>query len=702
MKKFFIILSILIVVTVMEGCLNSASVFPILNVAPIIISEPIVTATEDQLYLYQVEASDPNGDILAYSSIIKPEGMNINSENGLIIWTPTNDQVGINQVAVEISDGKHSVTQSFEIEVSNVNNPPQILSYFPGSLNVVVNEGESIKFEVQAHDIDLNRTLSYQWFLNGKLVLDYTVSGDGSKSSWIYSVSYGDYSQKIVKILVSDGELEDYIQWNITINDIIPPAQPTLDTVLSPTNVSPQTLSGTKESNTSIWINGVEVISVNSNTTWSYSFNLSEGENNISIISKDTAGNESTEIYTTIILDISAPTIPGIDTITSPTNISPQILSGTKETNTSIWINGVKVVPLNSSTDWSYPYNLSEGANNISITSRDAAGNESLAVTTIIEYDPDIYVNIGNTSGIEDGTQTHPFDSITEGIEAVTSGKSVVVAAGTYNEQLIINKGITLQGAGKENTIISGLGCIGNLITITADDVTISEFTIDGKSGTDVGIYSDLSSSIKISENLIQLHQDSGILYHRTSDDYPSGIYVYNNEIYKNSINGTKVTGAGSGIIEGNIIRNNDCGIKASNNASIEVKMNNIYNNSDSGIFCRDNSSLLIWSNEITSNGYGVRVGEQYSDTTNPDIGGGAKGGIGMNNITGNIIHGVSNVTDHNIFAKYNWWGDAAGPKYPGNLNNADLSSDWAYWDNVNNKAGAIIFEDYLTEPQTL
>jgi len=702
MKKFFIILFILIVVTVMEGCLNLTSVFPILNVAPIIISEPIITATEDQLYLYQVEASDPNGDILAYSSIIKPEGMNINSENGLIIWTPTNDQVGINQVVVEISDGKHSVTQSFEIEVSNVNNPPQILSYFPGSLNVVVNEGESIKFEVQAHDIDLNRTLSYQWFLNGKLVLDSTVSGDGSKSSWIYSASYGDYSQKIVKILVSDGELEDYIQWNITINDIFPPAQPTLDTVLSPTNVSPQTLSGTKESNTSIWINGVEVISVNSNTTWSYSFNLAEGENNISIISKDTVANESNKIYAIIILDISTPTIPGLDTITSPTNISPQILSGTKETNTSIWINGVEVVPLNSSTDWSYSYNLSEGANNISITSRDAAGNESLAVTTIIEYNPNIYVNIGNTSGIEDGTQTHPFDSITEGIEAVTSGKSVVVAAGTYNEQLIINKGITLQGAGKENTIISGLGCTGNLITITADDVTISGFTIDGKSGTDVGIYSDLSSSIKISENLIQLHQDSGILYHRTSDDYPSGIYVYNNEIYKNSINGIKVTGAGSGIIEGNIIRNNDCGIKASNDASIEVKMNNIYNNSDSGIFCRDNSSLLIWSNEITSNGYGVRVGEQYSDTTNPDIGGGARGGIGMNNITGNIIHGVSNVTDHNIFAKYNWWGDAAGPKYPGNLNNADLSSDWAYWDNVNNKAGAIIFEDYLTEPQTL
>ena len=782
MKKLFIILFGLIVVTAMVGCLNLTAIPPFLNGAPIIISEPIITATEDQLYSYQVKASDPNGDNLSYSLIIKPEGMNINSENGLIIWTPTNNQVGIHQVVVEISDGKHSVTQSFEIEVSNVNNPPQIFSYFPGSLNVGVNEGDSIKFEVQAHDIDLNTTLSFQWFLNGKLVLDSTVSGDGSKSSWIYSAGYGDYSQKIVKALVSDGELQDYVQWNITINDITPPAQPTLNTITSPTNIPTQTLSGNKESNTSIWINGAEVISINSDTTWSYSYNLSEGENNISIISKNTVGNESNEINTTIILDTIAPVIPSLETVTSPTNISSQTLSGTKETNSSIIINGAEVISLNSSTDWSYSYNLSErtnnisitsrdavgnessavtaiiildiinpaaptldavvsptnvslqtfsgtkepntsiwingteavsldssvnwshsynlseGTNNISVTSRDAAGNESSAITATIEYDLNIYVDAGNTTGTEDGTKTHPFKTITEGLIAVSPGKSVMVAAGTYNEQLIINKGITLQGAEKESTIISGFEYTGNLITIEADGVKISGFKIDGISDTDVGIYSDSSSSIEISENLIQSHQDSGILYHRTSDDYPSGIYVYNNEICHNSLNGIKVTGAGSGIIEGNIIRNSNCGIKASNDASLEVKKNNIYNNYDSGIFCRNSSSLLIWENEIKTNSYGIRVGEQYSDTANPDIGGGAKGGIGKNNITGNTSNGIINMTNHNIFAKYNWWGDTAGPKYPGNNSS---SGDWAYWDNVNNEDGAIIFEDYLIEPQT-
>jgi len=696
MKKFFIILFVSIVATVMGGCLNLEGILPFLNKAPVIISKPIITATEDQLYLYQIEASDPNGDTLTYSFIIKPEGMSIDSESGLISWIPANNQVGIHQIIVEISDGKQSVAQSFEIEVFNVNNPPLIFSYFPVNLNFDINEGDSVKFEVQTHDIDSNTTLSYQWLLNGMKVSSSTVSGDGSKSSWIYFTGYGDYGQKRVKVLVSDGELQDYVQWNITINDITPPAQPTLNTVTSPTNIPAQTLSGNKESNTSIWINGVEVISVNSVTTWSYSYNLSEGENNISIISKDTMGNESNKIYATIILDTIAPAIPNLEAVSSPTNISSQILSGTKEDNSSILINDTEVVSINSSTNWSYSYNLSEGNNDISITSQDAAGNESSVIIATIECDPNIYVDAANVTGIEDGTKTYPFNTITEGIDAVISGKSVMVTSGTYNEQLIISKSITLQGAEKESTIISGFEYTGNLITIEADGVKISGFKIDGISDTDVGIYSDSSSSIEISENIIQNQQDSGILYHSAGNDYSSGIYVYNNEICFNSKNGIKVTGEGSGIIESNTIRKNTNGIRTSNSASLEIKHNNINDNTSAGILCQDSSFLLIWGNEITINDYGIKVGVLSSDTTNPDIGGGTKDGVGQNKIAGNKTHGVSNKTTHNIMAKNNWWGDAAGPKYPGNPNNATISSDWAYWSNID---GTILFNPYSTEP---
>ena len=775
MKRFFALLfGLVAVILMMEGCVNLEGIFPFLNKAPVLISEPIITATEDQLYSYQVEAIDSNGDDLNYSLIIKPEGMRIDSENGLISWTPVNNQVGTHQVTIEVSDGKLNVPQNFKIEVSNVNNPPQILTYTPVSLNAGVNEGESIKFEVQAHDIDLNTTLSYKWLLNGKEALNSTGSGNDLKSSWIYSAGYGDYSQKIVKVLVSDGELEGYMQWSITIKDVIPPAQPSLNTVISPTDISSQILSGTKEINTSIWINGVEVISVNIDTIWSYSFDLSEGINNISITSRDIAGNESLSITTIIILDTSAPGAPTLDAVVSPTNISPQTLSGAKEVNTSIWINNIEIIPINSSTNWTYDFNLSEGENdifiisqdlagnesgevtakitldtisptiptlnevitptnissqilsgtkeintsiwingvevisvnidttwshsytlsegnnNISINSSDALGNESSPLTTTIEYDSNIYVNAGNTSGIEDGTKAYPFDTITEGIEAVVYGKSVVVSAGTYHEQLIINKSINLQGESWNNTFIIGSGLTGNLITIEADYATITGFTIDGTNSTAKGIYFDNCSSININNNTIQNNVSYGINYSNSSPT------IECNDIKDNDYSAIDIAMGGGGIIRDNSLINNLYGIRSCGDSSPEITGNNISNN-NTGIYCRESATPIISYNTISNNsGYGILIDNLLVNLVNPDIGGGDGQSDGQNKITGNSIHGVSNKTTRNIYAKYNWWGDAAGPKYPGNPNNATISSDWAYWDTTK-KQGPIDFSSYLS-----
>lgn len=602
MKKIFALLfGLVVVILMMGGCLNFGGIFTFFNQAPVIISEPIITTTEGQLYLYQVEASDPNGDILTYSFTVKPEGMNINIESGLISWAPTNNQVGIHRVVVEIYDGKQNITHSFEIEVINRNNSPQILSYSPTNIDIKINEGDSVKFEIQAQDIDLNTILSYQWLLNGKKVASSTISGNDSKNSWIYSAGYGDYSQKIVKVLVSDGELEDYVRWNITINDNTPPAQPTLNTVISPTNTS------------------------------------------------------------------------------------SQILSGNKETNSSIIINGAEVISLNSSTDWSYSYNLSEGINNISITSRDTVGNESFAITTTIEYDPDIYVDAANTTGIEDGTETYPFNTITEGIDAVASGKSVLVSAGTYNEQLIINKGITLQGADKETTFISGIGFNGNLITIEADYVTITGFTIDSASVTSIGIYFDNYSFININNNLIKNNKDYGISY------INSAPIIEGNNIENNNSSGIKVATNGAGIIRNNSIVSNKYGIRTYGDSCPEITRNNISNN-NTGIYCRESATPIISYNTISNNtGYGILIDNILGNLVNPDIGGGDGQSDGQNKITGNSIHGVSNKTTHNIMAKNNWWGDAAGPKYPYHTSS---SGNWAFWSGAGSE---IIFTPYLT-----
>ncbi|GAH00362.1 unnamed protein product, partial [marine sediment metagenome] len=284
-----------------------------------------------------------------------------------------------------------------------------------------------------------------------------------------------------------------------------------------------------------------------------------------------------------------------------------------------------------------------EGTNNMSITSRDAAGNESSAINAIIEYDPNIYVDAANTTGIEDGTETHPFNTITEGIDAVAPGKSVMVTAATYNEQLIINKeGITLQGADKENTFINGASVNGNLIILEADYITISGFTIDGDSSTSVGIYFDNYSFININNNIIQNNTSYGINYRNSNST------IEYNDIKDNDYSGIDIAAGGAGIIRDNSLINNLYGVRSCGDSSPEIIRNNIGNN-NIGIYCRESATPIISYNTISNNsGYGIFIDNILANLVNPDIGGGEGGSDGKNNITRNYIHGVSNKTTHN------------------------------------------------------
>lgn len=87
------------------------------NSPPLIVSEPQTTAAVGQLYQYAVEAQDADGDLLLYSLVTKPEGMEINSVTGLIQWTP--EQNGNYEVTVKVIQmfATEGVEQSFTIKV---------------------------------------------------------------------------------------------------------------------------------------------------------------------------------------------------------------------------------------------------------------------------------------------------------------------------------------------------------------------------------------------------------------------------------------------------------------------------------------------------------------------------------------------------------------------------------------------------------
>ncbi len=92
-----------------------------LNDPPVFVSTPVKEAILGALYKYDVNAVDPDhGDKLTYSLVTKPEGMNINTNTGLIEWTPNDITKRSNEVTVNVTDNNDisaSAIQKFVVEV---------------------------------------------------------------------------------------------------------------------------------------------------------------------------------------------------------------------------------------------------------------------------------------------------------------------------------------------------------------------------------------------------------------------------------------------------------------------------------------------------------------------------------------------------------------------------------------------------------
>ncbi|TAN40738.1 MAG: hypothetical protein EPN25_06505 [Nitrospirae bacterium] len=105
-----------------------------------ITSFPGFTATQGQLYSYQVVATNPSPVCgpLTFSLDLKPVGMTI-SATGLIQWTPTPAQVGPNSVTVRVTDPIGFFdTQSFVIAAAAAG-PDKIGVFNSGTWNLDVN-----------------------------------------------------------------------------------------------------------------------------------------------------------------------------------------------------------------------------------------------------------------------------------------------------------------------------------------------------------------------------------------------------------------------------------------------------------------------------------------------------------------------------------------------------------------------------------
>jgi len=109
------------------------------NARPEIVSTPPLRAAPDQLYAYNVEALDADGDLLAYQLPTGPVGMSIDVAPGTVRWEPGQDQVGEHAVRVEVFDQYGlGVLQDYVITVGDSNRSPILRSVPPTTAAVDV------------------------------------------------------------------------------------------------------------------------------------------------------------------------------------------------------------------------------------------------------------------------------------------------------------------------------------------------------------------------------------------------------------------------------------------------------------------------------------------------------------------------------------------------------------------------------------
>jgi len=195
MKKGIVIFMLFSIVSVFaSGCM-----LPIFgNEAPVIQSSPPLSAKLGDDYSYQVEAIDDNDADLTYSLLLSPEGMTIDSSTGLLTWTPTEDQVGENDVIMKASDGWSGITQDFSIEVRLVK--LSSISVLPEEMSIEENNTKSISSVTAYYDDGSSASIA-------KADCDYQSSNTNRASVNIYGQIIGK-NEGLVTITVSYTEDE--------------------------------------------------------------------------------------------------------------------------------------------------------------------------------------------------------------------------------------------------------------------------------------------------------------------------------------------------------------------------------------------------------------------------------------------------------------------------------------------------------------
>lgn len=242
-------------------------------------------------------------------------------------------------------------------------------------------------------------------------------------------------------------------------------------------------------------------------------------------------------------------------------------------------------------------------------------------------FDDDFTVSAGKDIFVDSKGHGN-YITIQEAIDNASSGDTIYVWAGTYFENVIINKTITLIGNDTTNTTING-GGTGNVVDISADFINLTGFNITGSgigdfagvrlNGVDRCNITDINCFNKKYGIYLQSFSTENNITNNSCSNNEIGIGLIdssNNILFNNTCSNNENIGIRIDDSVSNELIDNDCsinelvGIYISGSFDHILKYNICYNNLYSdGIYLGTSSRNKLIKNTCTYNGqHGIQL----------------------------------------------------------------------------------------------
>jgi len=216
------------------------------------------------------------------------------------------------------------------------------------------------------------------------------------------------------------------------------------------------------------------------------------------------------------------------------------------------------------------------------------------------------------------------YTSITGAINAAQPGDTITISAGTYTENIIVTKSVTIKAASPGSVVVTAADPSKDVLLVQAKNVRVEGLTITGATGAS-GVHVDHSSACVVTG--ISAHGNDRAIYLdgatncevSSSNLADNGYGVYCDNASNNTISSNIATGEQGGgtalgdgiymyysdantITHTNLSANHVFGISLYHSSGNTISNNSILNNQDIGVRLRESNNNTLTFNTVSGN----------------------------------------------------------------------------------------------------